>query len=294
MRKIKSETAPKLKFFSAGQTIIFDKKLITSVLARLKPCSTRQIDNLGTVSSEIQRTQRYKDFLLLFPPETRNFKPVTRNTKTEIRTKPETQNSKQFRASVALCENKKNKLKRGLVGSVPSASPCVNKGFTLIEMIVSLLIFGILSALLFSTFIQIQRNINENRWKNELTEEGVNICNIIQLELMGTREIYYADRDSISFLNREGAISSFCWKDSILFKTNKSIVQTNTKIISFKFEYYLKSESFGESSKPVYFLPVDQLSLEAIKVIDWKIKLKKGKSTVSLKTGVFTRNIRQQ
>jgi prepilin-type N-terminal cleavage/methylation domain-containing protein len=192
---------------------------------------------------------------------------------TVIHAKSETQNPKQFRAAAALCGK---------------------KGYTIIEMIVSLLIFGILSALLFSTFMQMQRNINKNRWKNQLTEEGVNICDIIQIELMGARKIYYANEDSISFLNQEGTISSFCWKDSLLFKTNKSIVSTNTKIISFGFEYYLESEFTGESSKPIYFLPVDQLSLERIRVIDWKIKLQKGKNTVSLNTGVFTRNIQQQ
>ncbi len=187
--------------------------------------------------------------------------------------------------------NKKNKLNRRCGGLCVL---CGEKGFTLIEIIVSLLIFGILSTLLFSTFIQIQRNINETRWENQLTEEGVNICNIIKTELIGVREIYYADKDSISFMNQKGRISSFRWKDSLLFRSNRKIVPLNTEIISFGFTYYLQSDIIGETSKPVYFLPVDLISLQKIKVIDWEIKLRKGKTVSTLKTGVFTRNIRQQ
>jgi prepilin-type N-terminal cleavage/methylation domain-containing protein len=268
MKKIKSEILPKLKFFSVGQTVRFTNQMITSILARLKPCPTSQIDGLGTASPETQKTHRHKDFLLFFLPETRNTK-----HETVVPTKPETQNSKQFIEAAALCGK---------------------NGFTIIEIIVSLLIFGILSTLLFSTFMQMQRNINKNRWKNQLTEEGVNICNIIQMEIMGAREIYYADKDSISFLNQEGTISSFTCKDSLLFKTNKNIVPANIKIISFEFTYYLKSDFIDESSKPIYFLPVDPISLEQIKVVDWKIKLQKGRTAVSLKTGAFIRNIRQQ
>jgi prepilin-type N-terminal cleavage/methylation domain-containing protein len=171
---------------------------------------------------------------------------------------------------------------------------CGKNGFTLIEIIVSLLLFGILSALLFTTFMQIQRNIHEQRWKNELTEEGVKICNIIRMELTGASKIYYADQDSISFDNQEGNRSSFCWKDSLLFRSNRNIVFEDTRVIYFKFKYYLPSEFIGESSKPIYFLPVDQINLERIKVIDWEIRLQKGKSTLNLKTGVFIRSIRQQ
>ncbi len=168
---------------------------------------------------------------------------------------------------------------------------CGKKGFTLVEIIVALLIFGILSALLFSTFMQIQRNIHKQRWKNQLTEEGVKICNIIRTELTGAIKIYYADKDSISFVNQEGYRSSFCWKDSLLFKSNRSIVSADTRVIYFKFKYYLPSEFFDESSKAIYFLPVDQINLKRIKVVDWEIKLQKGKSTLHLKTGVFIRSI---
>jgi prepilin-type N-terminal cleavage/methylation domain-containing protein len=193
-----------------------------------------------------------------------------------------------------ICLNKKNKLSRVRQGLVHSVALCENKGFTLIEIIVALLIFSILSALLFSTFIQIQRNISENKWKNQLTEEGVKICNIIRLELTGAREIYYADQDSISFINQEGKLSSFCWKDSLLFKSNRNIVSADTKVISFRFIYYLSSDFIGESSQPIYFLPVDQISLKRLKVTDWEIGVRKGKNNLHLKTGAFIRNIRQQ
>lgn len=170
----------------------------------------------------------------------------------------------------------------------------MNKGFTLIEIIVAILIFGILSTLLFSTFIQIQRKISENRWESQLTEEGVKICNIIRMELTGTREIHYADKDSISFINQEGEHSSFRWKNSLFYKSNKNIVKEDTKVTHFKFIYYLPSDFIGESSEPLYFLPVDAISLERLKVIDWEIGLEKGKNTTHLKTGIFIRNIRSQ
>ncbi len=167
-------------------------------------------------------------------------------------------------------------------------------GFTLIEIIVSILTFGILSALLFSTFIHIQRNIHKHRWKSQLTEEGVKICDIIRIELSGAREVHYADLDSISFINQEGQLSSFCWKDSLLFKSNKSITPADTKVISFRFIYYLPSEFIGESSDAIYYLPVDPISLEILKVVDWEIGLQKGITKINLKTGVFIRSILQR
>ncbi len=209
-------------------------------------------------------TRLNTDFFVVFL--TRNPKP-----KTVIHTKPGTRNPKPLRAS---------------------AAPCGKKGFTLIELIVSILIFGILSALLFSTFIQIQRNISKNRWKSQLTEESVKICDIIRIELTGAREIHYADQDSISFINQEGKLSSFCWKNYLLYKSNRNIVPTDIKVISFRFIYYLPSDIINESSEPIYFLPVEPKSLKRLKVVDWEIGIKKGKTTINLKTGVFIRSIR--
>ena len=114
------------------------------------------------------------------------------------------------------------------------------------------------------------------------------------MELTGAREIHYADKDSISFINQDGEHSSFRWKNSRLFKSNRNIVSEDTKVTSFRFIYYIPSDFVGESSRPIYFLPVDPLSLERLKVIDWKIGLQKGKNTIHLKTGIFIRNIRQQ
>jgi prepilin-type N-terminal cleavage/methylation domain-containing protein len=188
--------------------------------------------------------------------------------------------------------NKQNKSLCVLCGKNSEVELC-NKGFTLIEIIVALLIFSILSVILFSTFTQIQKRINENNWKNQLTEEGVKLCDIIRLELTGARGIYYADQDSILFINQEGKLSSFCCKDSLLFKSNRRIVSAGTKVISFRFIYYLPSDFIGESSEPLYILPVDQKDLERLKVVDWEIGLKKGKTTLHLKTGIFIRSIRQ-
>ena len=227
------------------------------------------------------RTSRKCSFLLFL---TRNSKRKTRNSclhetrntkhETSVYSKPETAtNTKHLRSSVALCGK---------------------EGFTLIEVIVSILIFGILSALLFSTFINIQRNVSEQRWKNQLLEEGVKICNIIRMELTGASKIHYADQDSILFVNQEGQLSSFCWKDSLLFKSNKKIIPLDTKVTSFKFIYYLPSEFIAESAEPVYYLPVNQISLDMLKVIDWKIELQKGKTKINLKTGVFIRSTIQR
>jgi len=197
-------------------------------------------------------------------------------------------------SSMPLCENKKNNLRAGRWCSVSSVSLCETQGFTLIEMIVALLIFGILSIILFSTLIQIQRRTSTSTWKNELTEEGVKICNIIRRELTGTREILYADEDSISFFNQEGELSSFYVKDSLLFKSKKRLVSAKTKLSSFKFIYYLPNDIIGETASPIYSLPLDAINLQRITVIDWKIGLKKGITSIHLKTGIFTRNIRQQ
>ncbi len=169
-----------------------------------------------------------------------------------------------------------------------------NKGFTLIEIIVALLIFGILSTILFSTLIQIQRRTSTSTWRNELTEEGVKICNTIRRELTGAREILYADEDSISFFNQEGELSSFYVKDSLLFKSKKRLVSAKTKISSFKFIYYLPNDIIGETASPIYSLPLDAINLQRVTVIDWKIGLKKEITSIHLKTGIFTRNIRQQ
>jgi prepilin-type N-terminal cleavage/methylation domain-containing protein len=171
-------------------------------------------------------------------------------------------------------------------------APFEKKGFTLIEMIVALLIFGILSTLLFSTLIRIQRRTSTSQWKNELTEEGVRICNTIRLELTGARKILYADEDSISFFNQEGDLLSFYAKDSLLFKSKKRLTSAKTKLSSFKFIYYLPSDIIGESADPIYSLPLDATNLQKLTVIDWKIGLKKGITSVNLKTGIFTRNIR--
>ncbi|MEO0292668.1 MAG: type II secretion system protein [candidate division WOR-3 bacterium] len=167
-----------------------------------------------------------------------------------------------------------------------------NKAFTLIELIFALFIFSILSTVLFTTLFQIYRRTNENRWKDELTEEGVKISNIIQRNLINACEIIFADEDSLTFLNEEGKISSFSWRDSLLFKSKEKIVSKEIKVISFKFIYYLSPNFLNESSPPVYYLPLDLLSLKKIKVIDWEIKLKKGRTTIHLKSGVFIRNIR--
>ena len=120
------------------------------------------------------------------------------------------------------------------------------RGFTLIEIIVALLIFGILSAVLFSTLIQIQRKTSTNKWKNQLTEEGVRICNIMRKELTGAREILYADEDSISFFNQDGELCSFYVKDSLFFNSEKRLVSTNTKLNSFEFIYYPPTDIIGE------------------------------------------------
>ncbi len=190
--------------------------------------------------------------------------------------------------------NKKNKSKGVWWDSVFSVALCEKKGFTLIEVIVALFIFGILSTLLFSTLIQIQRRTNTNKWRNQLTEEGVKICDIIRLELTGARELYYADEDSISFLNQEGEFSSFYWKDSLFFNSKRRLVSANTKVTSFKFIYYLPSDFIGESSRPVYSLPFDAINLQRLKVVDWEIELQKGITSIHLKTGIFIRNIRQR
>ena len=176
----------------------------------------------------------------------------------------------------------------------PTAAPFENKGFTLIEMIVALLIFGLLSTLLFSTLIRIQRRTSTSQWKNELTEEGVKICNIIRLELTGAREILYAGEDSISFLNQEGEFLSFYVKDSLLFKSKKKLNSGKTKLSSFKFTYYPSNDIIGEPADPIYSLPLDAINLQRVTVIDWKIGLKREITSVHLKTGIFTRNIRQQ
>jgi prepilin-type N-terminal cleavage/methylation domain-containing protein len=234
------------------------------------------------VTNYMPATRNSKHETLVFSTKhkTRNTKHLfsTQNTKLETRNpfpnaKHETQNTKHLR---------------------PTVTSCDNRGFTLIEIIVSILIFSILSALLFSTFIQIQRNINKNRWKSQLTQEGVRICNTIKMELIGAREIYYANQDSISFLNQEGKLSSFCCRDSALFKSNKSMISEGTKVTSFKFSYYLQREIINKSSESIHFLPVDPTDLERLKVVDWNIGLKKGITSIHLKTGVFTRNIRQQ
>jgi prepilin-type N-terminal cleavage/methylation domain-containing protein len=191
-----------------------------------------------------------------------------------------------------ICRNTKKKLRRGLVSSVSSVTLCENRGFTLIELIVALLIFSIISTILFSTLIQIQRKTNVDRWKNELTEEGTRICNTIRWELTGAREIYYADRDSISFINQEGNFSTIYWKNSLLFSSNKKIVSKDTKVTSFKFVYYLPREIPTESSVPEYYLPLDLIDLEKLQVIDWEMELQKGITYIHLKTGIFIRNTR--
>ncbi len=193
-----------------------------------------------------------------------------------------------------ICLNKKNKLRRCVVGSVPSVAPCDNNGFTLIEIIVAILIFGILSSILFSTLIQIQRRTSRSKWRNELTEEGVKISNIIRLELTGARELYFADEDSVSFLSQDGKMNSFYYRDSVLFRSGKRLISEGTKVTYFKFIYYLPSDFIGESSEPVYSFPVNLIDLEKMKVIDWKFELQKGITSINLKSGVFIRNIRQR
>jgi len=165
-------------------------------------------------------------------------------------------------------------------------------GFTLLETIVALLIFGIISTILFSTFLRIQRKIYENKMKNQLAAEGVKICNTIRRELTGARELYYGDQDSIFFVNPEGDLSSFYWKDSLFFSSDRSLVLKGTRVPSFKFIYYLPPESEGESSQPVSSLPLDAVDLIKVKVIDWEIELKKGATSLQLKTGICLRGTR--
>ena len=49
------------------------------------------------------------------------------------------------------------------------------------------------------------------------------------MELTGASEIHYADKDSISFINQDGEYSSFRWKNSRLFKSNRNIVLSSSE-----------------------------------------------------------------
>lgn len=165
------------------------------------------------------------------------------------------------------------------------------RGFTLVEIIVTILIFGIVSSIIFTTFIQIRKRIYENNWKIELIEEGVRLSNIIKFELMTARVIYFADIDSIFYLNQEGNYSSFSWRDSILFKSNKRLSTREILVPSFRFIYYEPPEFIGENSEPVYSFPLYEIECGKLRVIDWEIKLKKGRINTDLLTGVYLRGI---
>lgn len=166
------------------------------------------------------------------------------------------------------------------------------RGFTLIEIILTILILGIITTLIFSSYIRIQSQINTNKWRNELTEEGVKMCNLIWRELVSAQEILFADMDTILYIDQEGGYSSLCWRDSLLFKTGKNLSPKKAKIPCFRFEYFLPPEFVGEGSEPITFLPLDELECDILRVIDYEMEIQRGKTIIHLRTGAHLRGLR--
>lgn len=168
----------------------------------------------------------------------------------------------------------------------------MKKGFTLVEIIVSILILGIITIILFSTFIRTQSRIKENQWRNELTDEGARVTRIIWRQLASAQEILHAEEDSIYYIDQNGKYSSIFYKDSIIHFNKKRFMNSGVNVAYLKFYYYLPRASTGVNSKPVTLLPLDSFNRNNLSVIDWEIKIEQRELKAYFSYGVHLRGLK--
>lgn len=165
----------------------------------------------------------------------------------------------------------------------------MKKGFTLIELIITIALFSILAISVFWTFMVGLRVWDSGKNRADVRQEGNLAIEIMTRELSQASSITIADSDKVKFsadLNDDGEIESITLNvgGSNLNRTVEDVAVALAKNVStLQLAYY-------DFNNNLLDVPVAAGQRADIRLITIVLTMNKGEEAVTLSSGVYLRN----
>ncbi|MCG2716572.1 MAG: prepilin-type N-terminal cleavage/methylation domain-containing protein [Candidatus Marinimicrobia bacterium] len=167
-----------------------------------------------------------------------------------------------------------------------------DKGFTLVEVIVSILIFGIISILL-GRLIVTGANVYESIFNRKEIKDNLYLAQRkLNIDLFGLRDIQhisYADKTILRFINSSLDTIQYRYQSGKLYRNQNSdgehpIAQYLTDSTSFSY-YTIQGSIISED-------PLSSSSLLTIWLVRLDLYAAKGTQTMKIQTATFPQNLK--
>lgn len=171
----------------------------------------------------------------------------------------------------------------------------MKKGFTLIELIIAVALFSILTVFVALTFLVGLRVWGSGRERAEITQDGILSIERMVRELGQASEIRSAQADRVRFdadLNSDGSDETitFAVSGGVLERTEQGGAQIDLapNVGNFALSYYT-SNSDPMVDDPMPF-PVTGPQLDTVRVIAISLTLEQADEAITLSSSAYTRN----
>jgi len=133
------------------------------------------------------------------------------------------------------------------------------RGFTLIELMQSLVIFSIVLAIVFGLFIQIRKVLQRRSDYQLLLDRSSGMLNTMATAIRQSRYWVQGDSTGISVIGRDEEPASYQWRDvdSTLARNGKILHAQDLKVVRFKLAYAAPGDPRCPSDPDDWFRTID-------------------------------------